>query len=341
MSKNSKHVKKNEDTIKKKELKFIEVCSGAGGLSSGFIHEKFIPILLNDYDKTCCDTLKKNHVDVEVKHGSFIDINFDIWKNVDVFMGGVPCQRFSQAGKREGLNDERGNLIMEFIKIVNKINPKVFLIENVKGLTTHDGGNTLKKIIETIEKLNKYKIYYKVLNANDYGVAQKRERLIIVGVSKKIKKIFEFPKIDEKKMVLEDVLQNVPASEGYTYTDEKRKMMELVPQGGCWVDLPTDIQKKYMKKSYESGGGKRGIARRLAMDSPSLTLTTSPCQKQTERCHPIETRPLNIKEYMRIQSFPDNYIFTGSIAKQYKQIGNAVPVKLAERIAQCIKNVLQ
>ena len=96
-----------------------------------------------------------------------------------------------------------------------------------------------------------------------------------------------------------------------------------------------------MKQSYFSGGGKRGIARRLSMNEPSLTLTTSPCQKQTERCHPNETRPLNIREYARIQSFPDDYIFEGSIAQQYKQIGNAVPVKLAEHIAKSLKKFLE
>lgn len=169
-------------------LKFIEVCSGAGGLSLGFINEKFIPILLNDYDKICCETLKKNHKNITIHNGSFINIDYDKYKNIDVFMGGVPCQSFSQAGKRKGLNDERGNLILEFIKIVNKIHPKVFLIENVKGLLTHDKGKTFQKIIETIEKIKKYKIYHKVINANDHGVAQKRERLIIIGVRNDIKK---------------------------------------------------------------------------------------------------------------------------------------------------------
>lgn len=340
----SKKITKTETDIDKKDskLKFIEVCSGAGGLSSGFITENFIPILLNDSDKTCCNTLKKNHSDVDIKQGSFVDIDFDeyINKDIDVFMGGVPCQSFSHAGKRLGLDDERGNLLLEFIKIVNKINPKVFLIENVKGLVTHDKGETLKKIINSINDLNKYKVYHKVLNANDYGVAQKRERLIIIGIRNDITKIYEFPSPDIKKLVLKDVLQNIPDSEGYEYSDEKKKIMDLVPQGGCWIDLPIETQKIYMKGCFHSGGGKRGIARRLSLDSPSLTLTTSPCQKQTERCHPTQTRPLNIKEYMRIQSFPDDYIFTGSIAQKYKQIGNAVPVKFAQKIAQSIKKLL-
>lgn len=112
--------------------------------------------------------------------------------------------------------------------------------------------------------------------------------------------------------------------------------MKLVPEGGCWVDLPIDVQIKYMGNSYTSGGGKRGMARRLSMNKPSLTLLTSPSQKQTERCHPTKTRPLQILEYSRIQTFPDNYKFSGSLSQKYKQIGNAVPVNLAKHIAKSV-----
>lgn len=339
-SRNKNYIVKDDDK-EEQQINFIEVCSGAGGLSKGFINHNFNPLLLNDFDKICCKTLKANHNNVNIFNGSFTDIDFSKYKNIDLLMGGVPCQSFSQAGKREGLEDERGNLVLEFIKVVNKVNPKVFLIENVKGLLTHNDGETFNFIIKTINKLKKYKVYHKVLNANDYGVAQKRERLIIIGISNAIKKEYVFPQKDEKKLVLKDVLLNVPKTEGYNYPEEKRKIMELVPQGGCWIDLPLDIQKQYMKKSFYSGGGKRGIARRLSMDEPSLTLTTSPCQKQTERCHPLETRPLTIGEYSRIQSFPNDYIFIGSIAQKYKQIGNAVPVKLAEKLAVSIKKILE
>jgi DNA (cytosine-5)-methyltransferase 1 len=125
------------------------------------------------------------------------------------------------------------------------------------------------------------------------------------------------------------------------YSEEKKEIMKLVPEGGCWVDLPEDIQKKYMGKSLLSGGGKRGIARRLSMNEHCLTLTTSPCQKQTERCHPIETRPFTVREYARIQTFPDTYVFEGGVGNQYKQIGNAVPVKLAFAMATQIKDFLE
>lgn len=331
----------SESKLDSTSYNFIEVCSGAGGLSSGFIHQGFQPLLLVDNDKNCYKTLQINHSEFKenIFCKSFTDINYSEFKKVDVLMGGVPCQSFSQAGLRKGLDDTRGNLLLEFIKMIKIVNPKVFLIENVKGLVTHDSGKTFKHILELLSSTD-YKIYYKVLNANDYGVAQKRERLIIIGVNNSIQKEYKFPEKDSYKPVLEDVLKNVPESKGQQYNSEKKKIMELVPQGGCWIHLPEDIQKKYMKNSYYSGGGKRGIARRLSMKEACLTLTTSPSQKQTERCHPIETRPLNIREYARIQSFPDDYEFYGTIAQQYKQIGNAVPVKLAEKIAQSILQIL-
>lgn len=140
---------------------------------------------------------------------------------------------------------------------------------------------------------------------------------------------------------MRDVLKNVPASLGTKYPKSKKKILELVPPGGCWRHLPPKLAKKYCGGSYHLDGGKTGIARRISWDEPSLTLTTSPQQKQTERCHPDETRPFTIREYARIQSFPDNWEFVGSLHSQYRQIGNAVPVNLAKEIGLSIKRALE
>ncbi len=224
--------------------------------------------------------------------------------------------------------------------MVDKLNPKVFLIENVAGLVSINKGETLKLVIKEFEKLNKYKISYKVLNANDYSVPQNRKRLIIIGINKKIKKDFKFPMKHDYKPILKDVLVGCPESEGQTYNKKKYDILKLIPEGGCWIDLPEDLQKSYLGGSYNSGGGKRGIAKRLDMNKPSLTILCSPQQKQTERCHPVHTRPLQILESSRIQTFPDTYKFMGSISQKYKQIGNAVPVNLAKALAEEIKNIL-
>jgi DNA (cytosine-5)-methyltransferase 1 len=321
---------------------FLEVCSGSGGLSLGFIDTGFEALLLNDNDKYCIETLKVNHPNIPLFKGNMLDINLDKYiNNVDVLMGGVPCQSFSQSGKRKGILDERGQLILHFIKIVDIVNPNIFLIENVKGLATHNKGKTLQYIIEEFNKLNKYNITYKVLNANNYSVPQNRERLIIIGVNKKINKTFNFPKEHKYKPILKDVLINCPKSLGVEYSKEKYELMNMIPQGGCWINLPDELQKKYLGNSYYSGGGKRGILKRLDMNKPCLTLLTTPSQKQTERCHPLETRPLQILEYARIQTFPDNYKFYGSVNQIYKQIGNAVPVNLSKAIAEEILNTLK
>lgn len=320
------------------KIKFVEVCSGCGGLSLGFLNKGFECILLNDINKNCIKTLKENH-NVEVYEKCFTEIEWDKHKNLDLLIGGVPCQAFSQAGNKKGLNDKRGNLIIKFIEIVNNIKPKVFVIENVKGLKMHNKGETLKHILSKIDK--NYKVYVKVLNANDYSVPQKRERLFIVGVSNKINKIFDFPKEHSYKPVLKDVLNNITETEGFSYNEKKLELFKKIPQGGCWINLPEELQKEYLGKSYNSGGGKRGILKRLDMNKPSLTLLTSPSQKQTERCHPLETRPLNIREYARIQTFPDSYKFSGCTSQKYLQIGNAVPVKLAEALALEIKKLFE
>ena len=265
----------------------------------------------------------------KIDYSSYVD-------KVDLLTGGVPCQSFSQAGLRKGLEDPRGDLMIKFIEILNLVKPKTFMIENVKGLLTHDNGNTIQKIIDTLNKNNLYNITYKCLDASKYAVPQKRERVFIVGVLKSMNRTFEFPKESSIQKVLKDVLYNVPPSNCAKYNEEKKNLYKMIPQGGCWVNLPENLQKEYLGNSYHSGGGKRGILYRLSMEKPSLTLLCTPSQKQTERCHPLEERPLTIREYARIQTFDDNYEFIGGMNSQYKQIGNAVPVELAKNMGQSL-----
>ena len=314
---------------------FIELCAGCGGLSSGLIKSGFNPILLNDNNKDCCLTLKENHKDVEIIHNDITKIDYTPYINsIDLLCAGCPCQSFSYAGKKKGLDDPRGDLLFKFIDIINIIKPKTFLIENVKGLITHNKGETFKLIINKLNENENYNIYYKCLDASKYEVPQKRERLFIIGVNNKIEKIFEFPKESINSKILMDVLLNVPESQGSKYSKEKIELFKLIKQGECWVNLPQELQIKYLGKSYYSKGGKRGILYRLSLNKPSLTLLCSPSQKQTERCHPLEERPLTIREYARIQTFNDEYKFIGSITSQYKQIGNAIPVELGKKIGE-------
>lgn len=178
-----------------------------------------------------------------------------------------------------------------------------------------------------------------------YKVPQKRERLFLIGVRKDLASnvTFNWPSPYTRVMTLKDALKagslyplDVPPSDGQKYPEWKYKVLSLVPPGGYWKDLPNELQREYMKKSYFLGGGKTGMARRLSWHEPSLTLTCSPAQKQTERCHPDETRPLTVREYARIQTFPDEWQFSGSLASQYRQIGNAVPVNLAHAVGRSL-----
>ena len=319
-------------------MRFIEVCAGAGGLSHGLSLAGHRAVLLNDNCKTCCETLRRNHHGCDVLCEDMMKLDLTEYRGrIDLLCGGIPCQSWSTAGKLLGLEDARGKLMYKFKELLHQCEPKCFMIENVKGMLHHDKGASFEKIKDLLACDGKYTIHHKILNANDYGVAQKRERLFIVGVSKECP--FEFPSPLTHKPTLGEALEGVPDSPGQAYSVEKKKILDMVPEGGCWIDLPEQVQRDYMGKSFFSGGGKRGYAKRLSMKQPSVTLTCSPAQKQTERCHPKETRPLTTREYARVQSFPDEYEFAGSVNAIYKQIGNAVPVMLAYHVGKSLKSL--
>lgn len=319
----------------------LELFAGAGGLAIGLEKAGLKCLALNELDKYAVKTLQVNRPKWNVIPGDIRDISFTEYRDkVDVVTGGFPCQAFSYAGKRFGFDDARGTLFYEFARTVQETNPKICIGENVKGLQNHDSGRTLKTMIAILDEIGYRVVDPKVLRAIFYNVPQKRERLILVGIRKDIDIDFEYPQANKKVYNLRDALKagplfdsDVPAdSPGTKYPASKKVVLDLVPPGGYWRDLPLEIQKQYMQKSFFLGGGKTGMARRISWDEPSLTLTCSPAQKQTERCHPDHTRPFTVREYARIQTFPDDWEFQGPVSAQYKQIGNAVPVNLAAAI---------
>ena len=329
--------------------KCIELFAGAGGLALGLEKAGFEEIGLVEIDKIACDTLRLNRPNWNVIEDDIVKFSkkdllkeFNLEKGeLDLLSGGYPCQAFSYAGKKLGLEDVRGTMFFYYAEFLRQLQPKMFLAENVKGLTTHDGGRTIKTMVDVFEDLG-YKVEWEVLNAWDYGVAEKRQRVVIIGIRNDLKDEikFEYPEPHEYKPVLKDVLQNVPESAGAKYPEKKEKVFDLVPPGGYWRDLPEDVAKEYMKSCYYMGGGRTGIARRISWDEPSLTLTCSPMMKQTDRCHPDESRPFTTREYARIQSFPDEWKFSGKMNDIYKQIGNAVPVQLAKEVGVSIMTAL-
>ncbi len=326
-----------------KSFSSIELFSGAGGLALGLEQAGFNAVLLNEVDKHACNTLRHNRPHWNILESDITQINFKPYVGVDFISGGFPCQSFSFAGKQLGFEDARGTLFFEFARAVQEIQPKVFMAENVRGLLDHDNGKTIKIIKETIKNLGYTLIEPKVLKAIFYKVPQKRERLILIAIRNDLAHLnnFKWPSPYKRVMVLKDALKagelyaddvTKLSTEGQKYPKRKAEILSQVPQGGYWRDLPDELQREYMQGSYFLGGGKTGMARRLSWNEPSLTLTCSPSQKQTERCHPEEHRPLTVREYARVQTFPDEWVFLGPVTAQYKQIGNAVPVNLAYAI---------
>ena len=292
---------------------------------AGFKH-----VLLVENDKHACATLKANREHWNVYQGDVNTVDFTPYRGaVDLVSGGAPCQPFSYAGKRLGFGDVRGTLFSQFARCLEEVQPRLFLFENVKGLKTHDSGRTFATIKHTFANAG-YSLYYQVLNAAFYGVAQRRQRLFIVGVRDDLHAPpFTFPEPDAHMLTLKQALLNVPASPGASYSKNRAAVLSLVPPGGNWRDLPSNIREEY---AGNITGGSTGMARRLAWDEPCPTILTSPSQKRTDRCHPEETRPLTVRESARVQSFPDDWVLCGSISAQYRQIGNAVPVELARRL---------
>jgi len=326
------------------DYKVLELFAGAGGLAVGLEKAGLKCVALNEIDKFACQTLRGNRPNWKVLEGDIKDFGFTEYNGkVDVVTGGFPCQAFSYAGKKLGLADARGTLFYEFARVVKEVNPPICIGENVRGLLNHDSGKTLEGMISILDEIGYNVVPVQVLKAINFNVPQKRERLILVGIRKDIDLDYQYPVPYNKVYNLKDALKkgelydsDVPVSGGAKYPKRKAEILELVPPKGYWRDLPLNLQKEYMGGSFFLGGGKTGIARRIGWDEPSLTLTCSPAQKQTERCHPDETRPFTVREYARVQTFPDEWKFAGSLAQQYKQIGNAVPVNLGKEVGYSI-----
>jgi DNA (cytosine-5)-methyltransferase 1 len=333
----------------KAEYNAIELFAGAGGLALGLEMAGIKCSALNEVDHWASATLRMNRPGWNVIEDDIANVSFKDYKSkIDLVAGGFPCQAFSYAGKKLGLKDARGTLFYEFARVVQETMPPICVGENVRGLLRHDNGRTIQGMVSILNEIGYNVLPPKLMKAIFYNVPQKRERVLLVGIRKDINpEIFEFPKPYKTIYSIKDALKkgklyntDVPHSDGQKYPGTKKNVLDLVPQGGYWRDLPLEIQKSYMGGSFHLGGGKTGMARRMSWDEPSLTLTCSPAQKQTERCHPEETRPFTVREYARIQTFPDEWSFAGSVSQQYKQIGNAVPVNLAKEIGYSVVKFL-
>ena len=345
----------------------ISLFSGAMGLDIGLEKAGLNVVIGQDFESSCVETMKANGHDVlggdirEISPEMLLELTGLHTGEPFMICGGPPCQPFSTAGKRLGINDPRGSLFMDFIRMIDYIRPRFFVMENVKGIVSsplkhvstkervkddpeQKLGTVLDVILCEFNKLG-YKTVYGILDAVNYGVPQFRERFVLIG-SRDNEDIFlpvpthfqMHQNPDYRWKTVGEVIKDLENDPGeYTpLSGDRKKYLHVVPEGGNWKDLPEEVIPVAMGGAYESGGGKVGFYRRLSYKQPSPTITTSPAQKATMLCHPRQDRPLSIKEYARIQQFPDDWKFTGTISAQYRQIGNAVPVGLAEAIGRAI-----
>lgn len=348
----------------------ISLFSGAMGLDIGLIQSGLNVAVGQDFDASCVQTMKLNGHNAiagdirEIQAEDLLDVTKLKRGEAFLICGGPPCQPFSTAGKRLGINDPRGSLFMDFIRMIDYIRPRFFVMENVKGLMSSPLkhvpsserdeedpkqrlGTVLDVVLSEFNRLG-YKTVYGILDAVNYGVPQFRERFVLIG-SRDREDIFlpmptHFQTHQDKRYrwtTLNDVIRDLEfdCGECAAFSEERMKYLKLVPEGGNWRDLPKDVVQAAMGGAYTSGGGKVGFYRRLSYSQPSPTLVTSPVQKATMMCHPTQNRPLSVREYARIQQFPDSWKISGPLAAQYRQVGNAVPIGLATAIGNAIQAV--
>ena len=326
-----------------KKYTYMDLFAGAGGMSLGFDNAGFKNLLAVEFNKDFAETYKKNFprhnliVD-DIKNVTEQQI-YDIIKNekVDVIIGGPPCQGFSIAGNigRNFIDDDRNRLFKEFVRFVKIIKPRVFVLENVAAMERHDKGKTIKEIVSSFKEIG-YDIKYKVLNAVNFGVPQERRRIFIVGTLGENN--FEYPQEINKIVTVKDAIDDLPKLENgetseipnHTAMKHSAQMLEkmsYVSDGGNRNDIPENLRPK-------SGDSRKYI--RYDSKKPSFCVTGD----MRKIFHYSQNRALTCRELARLQTFPDSFVFLGNAGKVQQQIGNAVPVLLASKIALQVKEVL-
>ncbi len=352
----------------------ISLFSGAMGLDIGLSDIGLHIAVGQDIDKDCVATMQANGHPVisgdirNIQPETLLEMTNLSPGEAFLVCGGPPCQPFSTAGKRLGINDPRGSLFMDFIRMIDYIRPRFFIMENVKGImsarvrsdvhmtdinddviaiNTLTRDSVLDVVLSEFEKVG-YKTTFGILDAVNYGVPQFRERFVLLGSRDKEDVYLPFPThfqthqdSEYQWVTLKKAIGDLEDSESEcaSFSSERLDCLRLVPEGGNWRDLPHDIVEKAMGGAYKSGGGKVGFYRRLSYSQPCPTLVTSPVQKASMLCHPTMDRPLSVSEYARIQQFPDDWAFAGNMASKYRQIGNAVPIGLAKALGKVLLSI--
>ncbi len=376
---------------KKRKYRVLSLFSGGMGLDLGLEQTgRFETVVCIEKEKAFCDTIRLNHskgrlsrnlqileADISALDPKHVlnELKVDP-ESIDVVVGGPPCQSFSTAGRRGTTQDPRGTLLWDYLRFIQYIKPKIFLMENVRGLLSaalkhrplterpDQGGapltdeempgsvvNLFAQDLATLEGVGYHLDIFEV-NAVNYGAPQLRERVLFIGNC--YGREIDFPQpthgndspakskgsqpslFDEEAKIpwrtlgetIGDLEEENPVV--LDFSPRKKSFLAMVPPGSNWRSLPVEVQIESMGKAWYAKGGRSGWWRRLTFDLPSPTLVTMPNHASTSLCHPTETRALSIREYARIQEFPDEWEFSGTVSQQYAQVGNAVPTRLGK-----------
>lgn len=362
----------------KNGFKAISLFTGSCGLDLGFEYAGFKICLGLDIDPGSKELVELNRANIPFLFGDIKDIttnqilgNAGMKKGeIDVLLGGPPCQPFSPAGNQNSLYDPRSRALIEYIRVIEEAQPKFFVMEEVPGLLTasikhvplierqkrrlsreEKKGSAWNLILKELKK-TKYKIIYSELNAADYGTPQIRKRIIAMGVRPDYKVKPALPEPTHKKpgkpsltplkpwVPLLDAILGVEPGQYNSLGPKYKEYMPYVPPGGNWRQIPDDLKKEAMNSAYFSGGGKMGFYRRLTWFEPAPTLVTSPSMKATMMIHPWEDRAISVNEYKLIQGFPIDWKVPKSLGVQYKKLGEAVPPILANAVALKVRELL-
>lgn len=361
-------------------LTVVSLFTGAFGLDLGFFAAGFEPRFANDIDELCQGVASKNVPSVpflladftEISAGEVLRISGLSKGEVDVLIGGPPCQPFSTAGRRQGFKDPRSSPLKAFVRAIRELKPRSFVMEEVTGLRSarlkhipiserdnrplppeSQKGSAFAVILEMLNSTG-YCFVWGNLNAADFGAPQFRERLIFIGLrdgkpSLPLPTHAASPESDLFGVsvmpwnTLWEAVADLPIdnSEFIGLSPTRSSYMKLIPPGGHWRQLPEELIPKAMGGAYCAGGGKMGFYRRLSWDEPTPVVVTSPVQLGTMLCHPELLRPLSINEYRRVQGFPDDWHLPGNLGSKYRLVGNAVPVHLSYAIARHIVSLLK
>lgn len=362
--------------MKANNYNYISLFSGGMGLDLGLNEAGFNLLTCNEIDKSSVQTIKLNLPQLPILDCSIEQISGSLLRSISslgekelhLVAGGPPCQSFSVYGNRSGVHDGRGKLLFEYLRIVKELRPKTFLMENVRGLHSMplippkfskvvagtepwmtEKGSLLREVFKSFERIG-YRVDGFLVNSVNYGAPQIRERLILIGNRFNLRAKFPEPTHSNRPQdrllpfkTLRDVIGNQfadPDKSLMNFSPRKLRYLAMVPPGGNWRSLPVHVQKESMGKSWYLKGGRSATWRKLSWDFPAPTVVTMPNHAATSMCHPDELQALTLGECAAIQEFPSSWKLVGTTQEKYRQVGNAVPVRLGMVAGKCIKDLL-